>query len=164
MKTFLFFCVFSFACAGAMAQGANSTNPSLVTVSDTGQLHAGFLKSVQGSVQLISPGGEVRVAKSGDKVMAADKIVSQADGAASLVLRDGTSMVVGPSSQLEVRQFAFDSTTQDGNVFVSLVRGSMRMISGLIGKTHPEAVRVDTQTATIGIRGTDFIVLADVQL
>ena len=26
---------------------------------------------------------------------------------------------------------------------------------------HPEAVRVETQTATIGIRGTDFIVSAE---
>lgn len=34
------------------------------------------------------------------------------------------------------------------------------MITGLLGK-KPETVRVDTQTATIGIRGTDFIVKAD---
>ena len=35
------------------------------------------------------------------------------------------------------------------------------MVTGLIGKTQPDAVRVETQTATIGIRGTDFIVQAD---
>jgi hypothetical protein len=39
----------------------------------------------------------------------------------------------------------------------------MRMITGLIGKTNPDAVRVETQTATIGIRGTDFIVQTDGQ-
>jgi hypothetical protein len=37
------------------------------------------------------------------------------------------------------------------------------MVTGLIGKTQPDAVRVETQTATIGIRGTDFIVQANVQ-
>lgn len=37
----------------------------------------------------------------------------------------------------------------------------MRMVTGLIGKKNPDAIRVDTQTATIGIRGTDFIVTAD---
>ena len=70
-------------------------------------------------------------------------------------------MVVGPSSRLDLKQFHFDSTTQDGGLLVSLLRGSLRMITGLIGKTQPDAVRVETQTATIGIRGTDFIVQAD---
>jgi hypothetical protein len=43
-------------------------------------------------------------------------------------------------------------------MLVRLGRGSLRMITGLLGKAHPDAVRVETQTATIGIRGTDFIV------
>lgn len=165
MKSAVLFCLFGLVGTGAMAQSVTptSTATSAVTASAMIQNHAGFLKTVQGHVQVITLAGAAHTAKSGDKVMPTDRIVSEADGGASLVLRDGTSMVVGPSSQLEVRQFAFDSTTQDGNVFVSLLRGSMRMISGLIGKTHPEAVRVDTQTATIGIRGTDFIVLADAQ-
>ncbi len=51
-------------------------------------------------------------------------------------------------------------TTQDGGMLVSLLRGTLRMVTGLIGKTHPDAVRVETQTAVIGIRGTDFIVQA----
>lgn len=123
--------------------------------------YAGFIKSVQGKVQSTSPSGETRAVKAGDKVRAADRIVSDTGGAASLVLRDGTNMVFGPSSQFEVKQFKYDATTQEGNVFVTLMRGSLRMISGLIGKAHPESVRIDTQTATIGIRGTDFIVLAE---
>jgi len=164
MKPVLFFCILSLACAGVMAQSAAGGNTPVASASDTTANHAGFFKSVQGQVQLITPAGMVRLARSGDKVMPADRIVSATDGAASLVLRDGTSLVLGPSSQLEIKEFAFDALAQDGNVFLSLVRGSMRMISGLIGKTHPDAVRIDTQTATIGIRGTDFIVLADVQL
>ena len=78
-------------------------------------------------------------------------------------LSGGTTMVVGPSSRLDVKEFHFDATTQDGGLLVSLLRGSMRMITGLIGKKQPDAVRVETQTATIGIRGTDFIVQADAQ-
>ena len=84
-------------------------------------------------------------------------------GEIDLVLRDGTALVLGPDSRLDLKQFHFDSTTQDGGLLVSLLRGSLRMVSGLIGKTNPDAVRVDTQTATIGIRGTDFIVTADAQ-
>jgi len=69
-------------------------------------------------------------------------------------------MVIGPSSRVELKEFRFDSTTHDGGLIVSLLRGSLRMVTGLLGK-KPDGIRVDTQTATIGIRGTDFIVTAD---
>lgn len=122
---------------------------------------AGFLKSVRGDVQLLSADGSARPAAAGDAVATVDRIVTGADAAASVVLRDGTALMIGPSSRLDVKEFHFDATTQDGGVLVSLLRGSLRMITGLIGKTNPDAVRIETQTATIGIRGTDFIVQAD---
>ncbi|WP_286601135.1 FecR family protein [Variovorax sp. J22P240] len=118
---------------------------------------------MRGDVQLLSADGASRGATPGDAVEPIDRIVTGADSGASMVLRDGTSLVVGPSSRLDLKQFHFDSTTQDGGMLVSLLRGSMRMITGLIGKTHPDAVRVETQTAVIGIRGTDFIVQVDGQ-
>jgi hypothetical protein len=34
----------------------------------------------------------------------------------------------------------------------------MRYVTGLVGRRSPASVRVATATATIGIRGTDFIV------
>lgn len=125
------------------------------------QDHAGFVKAVRGTAQLLAVDGTARPAQAGDRVGQVDRIVTEADSAVSLVLRDGTTLVVGPSSRLDVKEFHFDSTTQDGGILVSLLRGSLRMITGLIGKTSPDAVRVETQTATIGIRGTDFIVRAD---
>jgi len=123
--------------------------------------HAGFLKNVRGSVHLIDVSDQSRIARPGETVRQSDRIETSANAGASLVLRDGTVLVVGPSSRLNLREFQFDSTTHDGSIAVSLVQGTLRVISGLLGKAHPEAVRVDTQTATIGIRGTDFIVSAD---
>ncbi|HEX7868071.1 MAG TPA: FecR domain-containing protein [Variovorax sp.] len=126
-------------------------------------LQAGFVKSVRGSVQLLNGAGTVRTASPGDALGAVDRIVTGPDSSASVVLRDDTTLVVGPSSRLDLKEFHFDGTTRDGGMLLSLLRGSMRMITGLIGKTNPDAVRVETQTATIGIRGTDFIVQADGQ-
>jgi hypothetical protein len=137
--------------SSAIAQGA----------SPAAQEHAGFVKSVEGTVHVLEPSGAKRVVKAGDPVAAAERVETEKDSGASVVLRDGTTMVVGPSSRLDLKEFRFDSTTQDGGVFVALLRGSMRMVTGLIGKKNPDAIRVDTQTATIGIRGTDFIVTAD---
>lgn len=146
-------CILALASGAAFAQ-ATATAP---------ELQAGTIKSVRGDVQLLSASGTQRPASPGDMLMPIDRVLTGTDSAASVVLRDGTTMVVGPSSRLDIKEFHFDATTQDGGLLVSLLRGSMRMITGLIGKKQPDTVRIETQTATIGIRGTDFIVQADAQ-
>lgn len=118
---------------------------------------AGTVKLVKGQVSVQNAGGE-RALQSGDALTAADRIVTGADSSASVVLRDGTVMVVGPASRLELKAFSFDSTTHEGNLAVSVLRGTMRMVTGLIGKNRHDAVKVDTPTSTVGILGTDFIV------
>lgn len=150
--------LFMVAVSTAFAQAGPSTPPA--GVGDAAGEHAGFVKAVQGTARLVGPSGERQLLKVGDAVKSANQIETDAGSGASVVLRDGTVMVIGPSSHLDLKQFKFNSTTQEGGLFVSLVRGSLRMITGLLGK-KPETVRVDTQTATIGIRGTDFIVTAD---
>ncbi len=152
-------CGLAVASAGALAQSPASNAASAIAA----PAHAGILKSVRGSVRLLGVDGAERTARAGDAVAPIDRITTEADSAASVVLRDGTAIVLGPSSRLDLKQFHFDATTRDGGLLVSLLRGSLRMITGLIGKTHPDAVRIETQTATIGIRGTDFIVQADPQ-
>ena len=124
---------------------------------------AGIVKSVRGDVQLLQRRRQ-GAGRDGRRHRGADRPpATGADSGASVVLRDGTTLVVGPSSRLDLKQFHFDSTTQDGGMVVSLLRGTLRMVTGLIGKTHPDAVRVETQSAVIGIRGTDFIVETDSQ-
>lgn len=118
---------------------------------------AGTMKIVQGQANVTDARGE-RALHPGDAVTSADTISTGAASAASVVLRDGTTMVLGANSRVELKNFAYDSTTQEGNVLVSVLRGSMRMLTGLIGKTKPDSIKVMTPTSTIGILGTDFIV------
>ena len=121
---------------------------------------AGTMKLVQGDVRVVDARGE-RPLQPGDSLAQADQVVTGADGAASMVMRDGTTMMVGPRSRINLSTFAYNSTTQEGNLVVAVLRGSMRMITGLISKTNPNAISVTTRTATIGVRGTDFIVEVD---
>lgn len=121
---------------------------------------AGTAKLVNGKAIASSEGSD-RPLAAGDAVFGTDHITTGADSSVSLVMRDGTTIVVGPSSRLELRGFAFNTTTYQGNLAVMVLRGSMRMISGLIRKNNPDGVHIETPTAVIGIRGTDFIVDVD---
>ena len=158
-------CALLGAAAISQAQTAPSTPaaPGPATATAAPERQAGFVKSVRGDVKLLSAAAAARNAVPGDALASVDRIVTGPDSSAAVVLRDDTTLVVGPSSRLDLKQFHFDATTHEGGLLVSLLRGSMRMITGLIGKTNPDAVRVETQTATIGIRGTDFIVQTDGQ-
>lgn len=151
-------CGLALAVCGAQAQ---TVDPA--PAAPAAEARAGIVKSVRGNVSRLGADGSARPARAGDAVAPIDRIVTEPDAAASVVLRDGTTLLVGPSSRLDLKQFHFDATTQEGGMLVSLLRGSLRMITGLIGKTHPDAVRVETQTAIVDIRGTDFIVQADPQ-
>lgn len=117
----------------------------------------GIVKIIAGDVRLRDAKGE-RPLKSGDAVFANDRLVSGKESSASVVLRDGTMLVLANNSQLEIQQYVFDATTQNGNILVNLMQGSLRMLTGLIAKVNPEAIQVKTKTLSVGIRGTDFIV------
>ncbi|VWX57538.1 conserved exported hypothetical protein [Burkholderiales bacterium 8X] len=150
------------ALAGLDATAQSSITKPASAVTDEAQ-RAGIVKQVRGTVRVLGSDGIARPASAGEVLAPIDRIETEADSAASVVLRDGTTLLIGPSSRMHLKEFHFDSTTRDGGMLVGLLKGSLRMITGLIGKTQPDAVRVETQTATIGIRGTDFIVQADAQ-
>ena len=124
---------------------------------DSNATRAGIVKVVSGDVRIRDAQGE-RALKSGDAVLENARFISAKDASASMVLRDGTTLVLGNNSQFEVQKFAFDATTQNGSIFVNLLQGSMRMLTGLIAKANPELIQVKTKTLSVGIRGTDFIV------
>ena len=124
---------------------------------DSNATRAGIVKVVSGDVRIRDAHGE-RALQSGDAVLENARFISAKDASASMVLRDGTTLVLGNNSQFEVQKFAFDATTQNGSIFVNLLQGSMRMLTGLIAKANPELIQVKTKTLSVGIRGTDFIV------
>lgn len=117
----------------------------------------GTFKTVQGEVTLVR--GNVRsAAVVGGALRTTDRILTGTGSAAAVTLKDGTVLSVGPDSVMDLSAFSFNGTTQEGNLLVNLVRGSLRMATGLIAKLKPEQVKVTTPTTVIGVRGTDFIV------
>lgn len=84
--------------------------------------------------------------------------LTTAEGATAIVkLEDGTRMTVRPNSELILQTYRFKASAPENNSFVmQLLRGGFRAVTGLISKGSPDAAKVQTATATIGIRGTDF--------
>jgi hypothetical protein len=131
---------------------------ALLTPFASAQDHrVGTLKSVTGLVDL-GLAANKRSADVGSALLPADRITTGRHASATFMLKDGTVVSVGPNSTLELAKVQFDTTTQQGNLVLDLLQGSIRVITGWLGKLHPEQVKVMTPTSVVGVRGTDFIV------
>lgn len=103
-----------------------------------------------------TPGQTPRTLGKGLNLQEGDRITT-ADGATAVVkLQDGTRMTVRPGSEMVLSQFKYRQDAQDNSMVINMLRGGLRAITGLIAKSSPNAARIQTNTATIGIRGTDF--------
>lgn len=73
------------------------------------------------------------------------------EGALEVTFVDGSKLTMGPGSELLVDEFAYKGPGAGGAQSVKYVKGMFRFISGQVPK---ENVKLQTPSATIGIRGT----------
>jgi len=137
----------------------------LAVVSAPGRGHAesdgsiGVVRSADGAAT-VTRGGNVLPATAGTRLRAGDTLGTGPDGSLGVILRDDSSLSLGPSSSLFLRDFLFSPNEGKFSLLVRLSRGTMAYLSGLIGKLAPDKARFETPVATIGIRGTHFAVKA----
>lgn len=73
------------------------------------------------------------------------------DGGAELTFLDGSKLTVGPSSSVVIDDFVYDPSANAGEAAVRLTKGMLRFVSGAM---PDDKVKIETETVTIGIRGT----------
>ena len=97
-------------------------------------------------------------ATAGTKLHSGDTLSTGSDGSLGLTLRDNSSLSIGPQSRMVIDRFLFSPAEGKMALIARLAQGSMAYLSGIIGKLAPESVRFETPVASIGIRGTYFVV------
>jgi len=117
----------------------------------------GVVHNTAGSAT-ITRGGNVLPATTGTRLRTGDTLGTGPDGSLGVILRDNSSLSLGPSSSLVLQDFLFSPSEGKFSLFVRISKGTMAYLSGLIGKLAPEKARFETPTASIGIRGTHFAV------
>lgn len=106
--------------------------------------------------------GEARLpVKVGMPVQQSDKVVTGANGTVGITFTDNSLLSVGPDSVLAIDRYVFDSTTYAGHFDSTLSKGTLAVISGNLVKQSPDAMRVHTPSAIMGVRGTEFLVKVD---
>jgi hypothetical protein len=122
--------------------------------------HIGLIKNMTGAVRVERANASL-TAEPGMQLQVSDRLVSGVGDAAGVVFRDGTLLSVGPSSVVHLRDYVFEPKSSKYRFDLFLAKGSAIYASGKIGKLSPESVRVDTPAATVGVRGTRFLIEAE---
>jgi hypothetical protein len=120
----------------------------------------GQVKTAKGTVHVEREGKRIP-ASVGMPIQQADTLVTGADGAVGVTFTDNSLLSTGPNSVLVVDRYNFDSTTHAGRFDASLKKGTLAVVSGKMVKQSPDAMKVRTPAAIMGVRGTEFIVQVD---
>ncbi len=117
---------------------------------------AGKFMYVQGDVRVVASDGKERAAQKGQVLNESETVTTGVGGWTQLLMKDQAQVSLRPDSIFKIDAYRF-SGKEDGTErgFLSLVKGGFRTLTGLIGKTRRDSYRLNTPTATIGIRGTD---------
>ena len=114
----------------------------------------GKLTEVTGPTQIVR--GKTKIeGKIGTEVEQNDT-VETLKARVSIEFEDHTLMQITEFSKLKIDEFVYDPSTGNGKIGMKTAFGTVRYASGIIAKNSKENIKVETPTAKISVRGTDF--------
>jgi len=117
----------------------------------------GIIKAVNKDAFIIR-NGKTHPATPGMKVMKSDLIKTGAGSSVGVIFEDDTVLSMGPKSEFAIEEFTFRPVENKLSFVVRIIRGTLSFLSGQIAKLSPGSVRLETPSATIGMRGTHVLI------
>ncbi|NLC71795.1 MAG: outer membrane beta-barrel protein [Desulfuromonadaceae bacterium] len=131
--------------------------PSLAAAEDS---PIGTTKNVKGDVFISRHGQEIPV-KIGTQLYQNDRIRTGDDSTVGIIFEDNTVLSLGPETELVIDEYVFAPEKGLLGMFIRMLKGTVSYLSGIIGEQAPDAVRFQLPDATIGLRGTHFLVAVE---
>jgi hypothetical protein len=121
----------------------------------------GHVTKVAGSATAIRNGVAIQL-NAGDNVNKGDVVQAGASSTVGLTFIDGTVFGLSSNARMVLNEMVYDPNGSSNSSLISLVQGTISFVAGETAK-HGD-MRVDTPTATMGIRGTAVLVEIDFQV
>jgi len=123
---------------------------------------AGYVHEMSGDVRVQNGASAERAAKMGDIFEPGATFRTGTNGKVVVKFEDGQIVSLQQNTAFRVDGYSFNvNNPKAGTSAMRLLQGAMRFVTGIIGSTNHNNVRLAAGTATIGIRGTDVNVLVD---
>ena len=91
-----------------------------------------------------------------------DDTIKTTQGKVGITFDDDTKVQITENSKLVIDSFVYDPSNKAvGKLSMKVAMGTVRYASGAVAHNNPNAVAINTPTATIAVRGTDFTATVD---
>lgn len=126
----------------------------------TAYANIGSVVDLTGSA-VIKRGKETIAVAKGTVVETNDKVETK-NGVVNIKFKDDTTVKVTENSALVIDDFVYDpKNAAGGKLSLKAAAGTVRYVSGNIAHNNPNSVKINTPTAAIAVRGTDFVMAVD---
>jgi hypothetical protein len=118
----------------------------------------GYVQEVGGNVTGQVGTGQPANVEKGQTLVNNATVTTGPQSFAVLKFEDGTAVLLKENTSFQVQHYTYNpKAPENANAIFNLVRGGLRMVTGLVTSRNRDALKVATPLATIGIRGTEFI-------
>jgi hypothetical protein len=104
--------------------------------------------------------GEELMATLEAEIVSYDEVETQ-DGRLKIEFLDKTQVSLTEYTYMEIDEYVFDPDPNKSKMALNFVQGTARFATGSLGLVAKENITIQTPTASIGIRGTDFTTTVD---
>ena len=119
----------------------------------------GVFESVRGDVKAAVGAAAPAGVAANQRFTPGTTVVTGPGAQAIMRFDDGHAVVLSENTEFRVTQFSFDrAKPQDDHIALQIVKGALRSVSGAIASRSRQAFALIAPQATIGIRGTDFMI------
>lgn len=122
--------------------------------------HVGYVKNITGEVSILRNNIATK-AKVGTQLMNSDIIKTYATASAGIVFIDNTRLSLGENTEISLDEYKFVPVTKEYAFSLFMKKGQALYSSGKLSKLAPEKINFQTPRATVGVRGTRFLVQVD---
>lgn len=144
-----------------IAQGGVPARPATVSAAQAVGPVVARVVQASGEVAASQPGQPPRPLAVGAPLYEGDALRTGPSGAAVIGFRDQSKVSVNPQTAIRIDGFVYQKPQASDNMALSLLKGGLRVFTGLIGKQSSTAFSVRTRTSTIGIRGTGMDIVCE---
>lgn len=116
----------------------------------------GTITELQGTTVEIKRGKETIKASKGTTVESNDSVSAGSNTSLTITFADSSTAKISQNSRLVIDDFVYDPKNGSGKSGMKVALGTVRMASGGIAKNNSKNVNIQTPTAAIAVRGTDF--------
>jgi hypothetical protein len=108
--------------------------------------------------------GKLEALQAGDPVFIKDRIMTGPESSAEIVFADNSRMKIASNTDLEITGYLYNPAEKIRQGLISLTSGKARFTVEDLQEFNDRRFRVQTRTAIVGSRDTDFIVAYDPEL